>query len=178
MKKIMVIFITVVILAAMVVPAFADPRSQPPEEYHLVWDNPLVYCGGEIGVGDFWLWDYEEAFARIKDRYDKDGNLVQRNEHVDGTDMIYREGNRDKVLNGTYHINLQVKWGPPATEEDYPITEEADPKSVHWVGIAWNINIPGHGVVYHDSDSFTYPQDRQAGLTVLDDVTLCEYFAS
>lgn len=170
MKKIMFLLIIVVILATMVVPAFAAPRSQPPEKYHLVWDEPLVYCGGEIGVGDFWLWDYEEAHARIKDRYDRDGNLVQRNEHVDGTDMIYREGNRDKVLNGTYHINLLANWEPPATEED-------DPISAHWVGINWNINIPGHGVVYHAS-GFLYPEDRQAGLTVLDHVTLCEYFAS
>ncbi len=170
MKKIMVLFILVLMLAAMVVPAFAAPRSQPPEHYHVVSDYPLVYCGGEIGVGDFWLWNHEEAFARIKDRHDRDGNLLQRNEHVNGTDMIYREGNPDKVLNGTYHINLQVKWEPPATEEDNPI-------SAHWVGIGWNINIPGHGLVYHDSDSFTYPEDRQAGLTVLDDATLCDYFA-
>jgi hypothetical protein len=171
MKKLMVILITVVILAAMAVPAFADPRSQPPRNGHVVFDYPLVYCGGEIGVGDFWLWNHEEAFYRAKDQHDKDGNLVQRNEHVDGTDMIYREGNPDKMLSGTYHINLLAKWEPPATEED-------DPISAHWVGIAWNINIPGHGVVYHDSDSFTYPEDRQAGLTVLDDVTLCEYFTS
>ena len=165
----MFLFIIVVILAAMVVPAFAAPYPKPPGRIHKVFDYPLVYCGDEIGVGDFWLWDHEEAYAFFtNERYDRDGNKVQKNEHVDGTDMIYREGNLDKVLNGTYHINLLLKR-EPAT---------GDIKSLQWTGIFWHINIPGHGVVFHDSDSFTYPEDRQAGLTVFDVVTLCEYFAS
>jgi hypothetical protein len=172
MKKILILIIVVLILATMVVPAFAAPRPQPPERFHKVFDYPLVYCGDEIGVGDFWLWDHEEAYAFIVDKYDEDGNVVQRNEHVDGTDMIYREGNPDDMLNGTYHIN-QLRKIDPVTGDIV-----ADTVSGHWVGIFWHINIPGHGVVFHDSSNYTFFEDRQAGLTVFDVVTLCEYFAS
>ena len=169
MKKIMFLLIIVVILAAMVVPAFAAPFPDPPGRIHKVFDYPLVYCGDEIGVGDFWLWDHEEAFAFFTNvRYDRDGNMVQKNEHVDGTDMIYREGNPDKALNGIYHLNLLVRYDP--------VTEE--PTYIQWGGTNWNIQIPGHGNVYHEAFNYKYPEDRQTGLSVYDVETLCEYFAS
>lgn len=168
---------TLTIVLAMTLVVVATAFAAPPERLVFDFDDvyPVDYCG-EVGVGDFWIYNRSVGTARISNFFDEDGNWIKEKGHVNGTDHLFAEGYPDKVLDGTFVANWTALVDPLTGE----YTFEHD--SGNW----WHINLPGYGNLVHVTgmESAQYDPDTQewhtihsAGLLYVDRVAVCEYLA-
>jgi hypothetical protein len=174
MKKLVLTFTLILVMSLVVVAtAFAAYKDTVVEEYDEVY--PVDYCG-DVGVGDFWIYNNEVGTARLDYFYDNDGNLTRVKGHVNGTDHLFAEGYSDKVIDGTFVAN----W----TDLVDPLTGE--PTFSHNSGNWWHLNLPGYGNVVHITgmENYQYDPDTEewysikwAGLEFVDRVAVCEYLA-
>jgi len=177
MKRIAILIIVMVLALATVVTANADGPFIV--TYH--FDEPAYprfNCGGDIGVGDFWIW-VRSVWSGVDQRWrDEDDFTYRYKSHYHGWDTFYASFDpaMTNVVNAYFNLNRDLIYDPPVP---FPPWEHV-PTQGHSSGNRFSLQLPGSGNVIHVATNiFTENGVRvkTVGLeTTWDIVTLCEYF--
>jgi hypothetical protein len=154
-KMILIAMVVVMMMAA--VPVFAGPPER--ETYPIANSNILAECDG-FNVID----EYEGTVTRTE-FYDKDGALERTTWHVNAQDRVYNSESGFEVF---------YSWA---------YNQAVDPDTnVYFIrGEAYNITVPGYGIVYFDSGlgifvlvDGEFVEIKFSGNYQADDTLLCE----
>jgi hypothetical protein len=144
------------------------------------WDEPsdfVFFCGGDIGVGDFWILNRSVGWG-LDQRWADENNLTYRlKRHFRSSEHFYAsfDPTMTNVVIGHHVLNMDLRYDPPVP---FPPWVHV-PTEGHSSGNRMSVQLPGSGNVIHVTlNIFTENGMRVkvAGLETWDIVTLCEYF--
>ena len=164
MKKSMLVLIQLLLALLLAIPAFAAPpdKVDVDDEFEYTFiEDCSVYDEG----WDFAVQDIEAAYGHEHIFYNKAGDVVKRQFNVSGTDTLFRADDRHNTVVANWHNN--GTWNLETNNEKFR-------------GLFWNVQLPGVGLVYHDSGAAFIVDgefDRFAGLEHYDLEAICRYFA-
>ena len=176
MKRLATLVIVMVLALATDATALADG----PFIFKYDFDEPgstQFYCGGHIGVGDFWILE-RIVGSGVDQRWADEDNFTYRyKRHYGGNANFYASFDPEmtNVVSGHFNLNMDLKYDPPVP---FPPWVHVPTKG-HSSGNRLSVQLPGSGNVIHVTlNIFTENGVRVkvAGLETWDIVTLCEYF--
>jgi len=168
MKKLTTPLLVLVLTLVAAVPVYADKPVKESNDWSE--DFFVTDCGNYV-INDRVL-----HHERWIDFFDKDGNWIRETGYSEGLDHVYNTSDNTHFAEGPYH-------------EEWIITPGPDPDHLEFDfhGVDWNIQLPGHGTVYHESgqenqlcewsgspppgDCITF---KRVGLSKADFATLCK----
>jgi hypothetical protein len=132
MKKLTILLLVLLLTLVVAVPAYADK----PVKHSNDWEEDFFVTD----CGDYVINDRVLHHERWIDFFDKDGNWIRETGYSEGVDHVYNVSDETRFAEGLYH-------------EEWIITPGPDPNHLefNFHGLDWNIQLPGHGTVYHES---------------------------
>lgn len=123
-KRVTSLFLTLFVLAIMVVPALAVPPD------HIEFPNSQSYLVADCG--DFEVINYEQSTIRLTFFFDSEGNPVRVNQFWSGTDTLTNSVT-GKAVASDFHNHAVY---------------DLSTSTVHQSGVFWHVNVPHQGQVY------------------------------
>jgi hypothetical protein len=185
MKRLAVPFLVLLMLAAAVTPAAADP----PQTWYEVDDSAdflMVDCV-PYGYG-FEVWDHEVYHASEVGYFDHAGNLLRTLVQTQGTDYVYKP-TTPGVYPGVYVASGAFKYTQHVEILSFvPGDPTKTLAEVRFTGTQWNVHLPDGTVIRRSGQEVSIFQgeapdttwiatNKWVGLTVWDDKAICAALA-